>query len=222
MICLFIWKLKLREKERDCLSICWFISLMAARTRAAPGQSPSLELHLGLLHGWQGPKHLCQLLLLSQIHEQGAGWEVEYSGLELEPTWDSGITGMAFVLNVLFYLHILPALAWHEAMQISSEVKAEPLSRMHANKGTYTDPWLGIQCTVLADLTHTWVLLRLLRKLNVVNQPLMTRRSLTHLIGVNELCDRDTFPLASSLYLPFITACALRELSKITPRETNL
>lgn len=33
----------------------------------------------------QGPRHLAHLALLSQVHWQGAGWEVKQSGLNLAP-----------------------------------------------------------------------------------------------------------------------------------------
>lgn len=47
--------------------------------------SRSVELHLGLLHGWQGTKNLGHLSLLFQVYLQvylqGVGVEVEQPGL---------------------------------------------------------------------------------------------------------------------------------------------
>lgn len=47
----------------------------------------SEELLLGLSHEFRGPTYVGHLLLLSQMRKQGAGSEVDQSGLEPELIW---------------------------------------------------------------------------------------------------------------------------------------
>lgn len=50
-------------------------------------QARSQELPLGLLCGWQGPKHSGHL---SQVHQEGAGSEMELLGLAHMGCWIAG------------------------------------------------------------------------------------------------------------------------------------
>lgn len=51
------------------------------------------ERHPGLLHEYQGPKHLSHLHWLSQVHQQGIRLEVEQSELGLVLKWDASAMG---------------------------------------------------------------------------------------------------------------------------------
>lgn len=52
-----------------------------------------MEPHCFSCIKWQGSKHLGHLPLFAQEYEQGAGSEVEQSGLELELIWDAVVAG---------------------------------------------------------------------------------------------------------------------------------
>lgn len=54
----FVIYLESKATERKSSSILWFILPMPALAKAVPGQSQEPELHLDLLWGWQGCKHL--------------------------------------------------------------------------------------------------------------------------------------------------------------------
>lgn len=63
-----------RGRERS--SICRSTHQMDTMSGTGSDQSQDLELHPSLPHGWQGLKNL-GCLLLSQMHCQRAGWEVQ-------------------------------------------------------------------------------------------------------------------------------------------------
>lgn len=57
------------------------------------GKARSKGPPVGLLCEWQRPKHWSPWLLLSQAHEQGAGWHEEQLGLESVLIGNVGVTG---------------------------------------------------------------------------------------------------------------------------------
>lgn len=67
------------EKGIKRFKIFWFTHKIATGARVEPG--PSLELHLGLPHEWQGPQYLVCHWLFFPVHQQ-----------KLDRKWDSSNT----------------------------------------------------------------------------------------------------------------------------------
>lgn len=65
-----------RERERAISFIHWFTTQMPIQPGLGQDEKSSLELHAGLLCGWQWPKHLAHYLLLSRC-QQGAALEAK-------------------------------------------------------------------------------------------------------------------------------------------------
>lgn len=74
---------------------------MAAMPRSVPAQTRSQELPVRV----RGPNHLCYLLILSQVHEQGTGWEVEQPELTAVSMWNTDVTDDS--LNTLTSTEVL-------------------------------------------------------------------------------------------------------------------
>lgn len=72
------FKIYLKDRVREGREKCIFYLLTGSLSNwpQRPGlgqvETKCLEIHLGIPHRWQGPKHLGHPPLLSQAHEQGA------------------------------------------------------------------------------------------------------------------------------------------------------
>lgn len=73
---------KSRDRQRRS-SQCWFTPHSLQQAGQGQGKANTKEAHLNLPHGWQGRKQMGHLLLLSQVHCQGAGSETEHLVLQL-------------------------------------------------------------------------------------------------------------------------------------------
>lgn len=70
------------ELEASRASFCWFIHQIAA-AGAGPGQREESKSPSGFATWMTEAQVLGHLLLLSQVHYHGAGWEEEQPGHEL-------------------------------------------------------------------------------------------------------------------------------------------
>lgn len=97
-------KVAVKQRRRNTERVAFhpgFTPQMLQWSVLGQSQVRNLQLSLSLPHACQVPEEFGHLPLLSPGHYQGAGYEVEQPGLELEPLWDDCFTGAAALTSIV-------------------------------------------------------------------------------------------------------------------------